>query len=36
MAKAQRRSLDPASPRMSKQAADIPKQTDCARKGPTI
>ena len=36
MAKAQRWSLDPASPRMSKQTADIPKQIDCAQIGPTI
>ena len=34
--KAERMALDPDSPRTSEQAGDIPKQTDCARKGPTI
>ena len=34
--KAERIALDPDSPRTSEQAGDIPKQTDCARKGPTI
>ena len=34
--KQNQRPLDPANPRIPKQAGDIPKQTDCAQKGPTI
>jgi len=34
--KAEPMALDPASPRMSEQAGDIPEKIDCARKGPTI